>query len=287
MSNYGRNTLWDAATWADLDQAVSEEVERVRVARKVFRTEDLLSPDGFAPFWVSGAEIQQPLSLPETSARPFVEISVPFWLTPAQAEAEHTLHTGRTLARAAAKFLALSEDHTIFRGDVAMPPNLPALTRNRAGLVGLAAASPSPALRVAAANSRNRHARPRSLVDRVNTGVTDLAAAGWPGPYALILGTALYMTASARLHPDSEETPTERLASRLRHCLLSSALEPETGVLVSLAGDATTIYTAGEASVTFSAEDLRDDVGALYRFRVFERIQFAVTDPASIRPIEG
>ena len=41
MKNNGRDELWDSATWADLDKAVSEEVKRSRVARKVFHTEDV------------------------------------------------------------------------------------------------------------------------------------------------------------------------------------------------------------------------------------------------------
>jgi uncharacterized linocin/CFP29 family protein len=288
MSNYGRDVLWDAATWADLDQAVSDEVNRVRVARKIFRTEDVSSATGAAPFWVSVAEITQ-LSMPETKARPFVDISVPFWLTVGQAEAEDTLHTGRTLARAAAKLLAMAEDHTIFRGGTPMP-NAAVRTSNQNGLIGLAQQSgmqPRAVLPIAADNPADLHARPRSLLAKVNRGITDQTAAGWPGPYALILGAGLYTAASARLDPGSAETPADRLAPTLRHCLLSGALEPETGVLVSLAGDATTIYTASEASVTFSAEELHDRQGARYRFRVSERFQFAVTDRASITRFQG
>ena len=208
MSNYGRDVLWDAATWADLDQAVSDEVNRVRVARKIFRTEDVSSATGAAPFWVSVAEITQ-LSMPETKARPFVDISVPFWLTVGQAEAEDTLHTGRTLARAAAKLLAMAEDHTIFRGGTPMP-NAAVRTSNQNGLIGLAQQSgmqPRAVLPIAADNPADLHARPRSLLAKVNRGITDQTAAGWPGPYALILGAGLYTAASARLDPGSAETP--------------------------------------------------------------------------------
>ena len=51
MENYRRDDFWDAATWAELHQAVLDEVDRVRVARKVFYTEDLSGAPCGAPSW--------------------------------------------------------------------------------------------------------------------------------------------------------------------------------------------------------------------------------------------
>ena len=45
MENYRRDDFWDAATWADIDQAALAEAQQIRVARKVFRTEDLSDGD--------------------------------------------------------------------------------------------------------------------------------------------------------------------------------------------------------------------------------------------------
>ena len=119
MENYRRDDFWDAATWAELHQAVLDEVDRVRVARKVFYTEDLSGAPCGAPSWVSTAEVDTKagyLRIPEDHAEPFVEISAEFQLTPAQAEAEKTLHMGRTLGRMAAKLLASAEDQIILDG---------------------------------------------------------------------------------------------------------------------------------------------------------------------------
>jgi uncharacterized linocin/CFP29 family protein len=293
MINYGRDALWDAPTWADLDQAVLEEVNRVRVARKVFRTEDLSSAGGGAPPWVSVATIKTDEEdiqryIPEGEARPFVEISAPFWLTPTQADAEDVLHMGRTLARAAAKNLALAEDHVIFTGVLpkAKTEDWRVVTRNAKGLKGLTGMAGLPAkLGFAVSDMDDLHEQAQQLVDTVNGGVRDLASDGWQTPYALILSPGLYAIASRRLHKDSEETPMDQLKPKLRHCLLSSVVPPGTGILVSLAGDPTIIYAAGEPSVTLSGEELIADHGAFYRFRVSERVQYAVTDPKSIRII--
>ena len=287
MSNFGRDALWDTATWSELDQAVSEELERVRVARKVFRTEDL-GASGAPPPWVSVAEIQRALPIarfiPEDGARPFVEISVPFWLTPAQAEAEDTLHTARKLARACARLLALAEDHVILRGE-RMPSGWQVRARNMSGLRGLAAVTVAAhMLQLDPKSPVDVHRQPISLVDKANQGMTGLTANGWAGPYALILGQDVYSIAYSRLYKDSGKTAADQLAPQLRHCLLSGAMEADKGILISLAGDAVTVYTAGEASVSFSGEELRPQ-GAFYRFSVVQRVQYAVTDRSCIRLI--
>ena len=284
MSNFGRDALWDAATWSELDQAVSEELDRVRVARKVFRTEDL-GASGAPPSWVSVAEIQTeqdgPVTrfIPEDEARPFVEISAPFWLTPAQAEAEETLHTARTLARATAKVLGLVEDRIILGGAEAVPKEWQVHARNADGLQALAIVDDNRKLERVKRGDDDKG--PRSLVDIVNDGITKLTADGWAGPYALILGQDVYSEASSPLYKHSAKTAADQLAPNVRHCLLSGALKKAEGILVSLAGDPVTIYTAGEASVSFSGEELGSS-GVFYRFRVVQRIQYAVTDRSCI-----
>jgi hypothetical protein len=110
MSNYGRDQIWDAETWADIDAAVLEEVRRVRVAQRLFPSYNLAAADGTSPSWISSAGVETEtsvsgittLEIPERAADPFMELEVPFRLTPAQAQAEAKLHTARTLARMAA-----------------------------------------------------------------------------------------------------------------------------------------------------------------------------------------
>ena len=55
---YQPDAIWDAATWAEIDQAVAEEVKRVSVVRRAFRTGFVMAADGTAPSWISGAAVQ-------------------------------------------------------------------------------------------------------------------------------------------------------------------------------------------------------------------------------------
>ncbi len=277
MKNNGRDELWDSATWADLDKAVLEEVKRSRVARKVFHTEDVSSTNGPPPSWVSTAQIGNPPGrtdvrfIPEAPAEPFVEIAVPFWLTPAQVDAESTQHTARALARDAARQLATAEDNIIFHGNFWTPPAGTIVTN---GPPARWLADPFAAVGIAAAGGRAQN-----LLNAVTIASTNMTGAGWPDPYALILGTGLYEDSLSPLLPNSAETPADRLERRLQHHLISAALPPRSGLLVSLAGDPTTIYTAHEASTAFTGET---GDGAHCRFRVFERFQYATRDVASI-----
>jgi uncharacterized linocin/CFP29 family protein len=276
MKNNGRDELWDSATWADVDKAVGEEVKRSRVARKVFHTEDVSSANSTPPSWVSTAQIGNPpgtnvLLIPEAPAEPFVEIAVPFWLTPAQVDAESTQHTARALARIAARRLATAEDNIIFHGDFWAPPAGTIVT-NGPPTRGLA--DPFAAVGIAAGGGRAQN-----LLGAVTSASTNMAGAGWPEPHALILGAGLYEDSLSRLQAGSEETAADRLEHRLQHHLISAALPPRSALLVSLAGDPTTIYTAHEASTAFTGET---GDGAYCRFRVFERFQYATRDVASI-----
>jgi uncharacterized linocin/CFP29 family protein len=285
MSNYGRDALWDAATWAELDEVVAEEAKRVRVGRKVFRTEELGATSG-GSYWVSGAKIEtepEGVRLKDDQAQPLVEISVPFRLTPAQVEAEDTLHLARTLARTAAKSVALAEDHIIFAGEMA---------EGQQGKFGVKLRSATSLTGLARFAVRNRTLdftpqgpassdRVTAIVDAVTKGISELGGGGWSQPYALVLGATLYSDASFRSHGDFEKTAADRFGHKLQHCVLSSALDEDTGLLVSLAGETVTVYTAGEPRVAYTGED-EDGV---CRFRVFERMRHVVRDTSCVRLI--
>lgn len=103
---------WDPAVWAAINAAVRAEVGRVRVAQKAFSS--ALLPDN--PMEVSDDVIRFPdFSIEEDRTKPFVEISQVFSLTPAQFAKEPMLKTAQTLARMAAKAIALAEDNLFSR----------------------------------------------------------------------------------------------------------------------------------------------------------------------------
>src|SRR5215210_5605528 len=102
-NNLGRGELWSEPVWQEIDDAVLAEVGQIRVAQKVFPS--MPSPNGqYVP-----ADNFDPstMTIAEGETKPFIEISVEFRLTQGQVDNETTLHTGRTLARLAAKSTAL------------------------------------------------------------------------------------------------------------------------------------------------------------------------------------
>jgi uncharacterized linocin/CFP29 family protein len=293
MNNYGRDRLWDAATWAELDEVVADEVKRVSVVRRVFRTESVMDIDGHAPSWVSGAQVEttdKALFIPEGNAKPFVEISVPFRLSAAQVENESTLHTARTLARLAAKVLALAEDALVLRGTDT--GKWPARVNGRARIPkvdrigeddGIAGGAHTVAVNIKKATARQKPAS--NFLDGVTAGISDMMGAAWPEPYGLILSTDLYTTAVSQIVASSTETPEDRLASRVRYLLASDALDANSGVLVSLAGDPMILYVGRTPTTVFTGETHHDDDGTLFNFRVLERVRYVIRDPDCVAPV--
>jgi uncharacterized linocin/CFP29 family protein len=286
MSSYGRDALWDAATWAELDEVVAEEAKRVRVGQKVFRTEQVGTSGGGASYWVPAAEIETNaagVGLKDDQAQPLVEVSVPFRLTPAQVEAEDTLHLARTLARAAAKNVALAEDHMILAGGLVAKAAMFGVTLGGVphpeGLAQKALAQPTLALGSSA--MPGTAARARAIVNAVADGMSQLGGDGWSQPYALVLSADLYASASFSSYADFDKTADDRFGHKVQHCVLSSALNAGTGLLVSLAGATVTIYTTGEPRVALTGEG----ADGVYRFRVVERIRPVVRDPSCVRLI--
>jgi len=271
MTNYGRDGIWDAATWAEIDQAVADQVKRLSIARRVFETVDLSAASGGAPSWISTAQIAgAPLNIPQGAADPFVEISIPFELTPAQVAAEATHHTARGLACAAVRTLVQQEEQLIFGANPAPAPS----AGGRPG--GLAAGPPPLAVENIPAAAGVIAAQ--DLLNSVMAAVATLARRGWPDPYALILDPGLFQVAvTEQLDPGRPETPADRFARRIHDYAVSGALPPNQGVLVSLAGDPLTIYLAHDVAAAFTGQPI-GAVNPVYGFRVFERFQYVITD---------
>jgi len=278
VENYRRDDFWDAATWAELDQAVLDEVRRVRVARQVFPTEDLILASGDAPNWLSTAEVQRDpeaeLIIPEEDAPPFINVSVAFQLTLAQVEGR--LDVARSIARIAAKSLAIAEDNVVFAGGPFRQPGI--VATNTARVQGIAPRGVSQQI----VGLDPPFTRAQELLDAVNGGIASLAGNGWPEPYALILGQDLYEAVFSPLTVNTFETPERRITGRVRHLKTTGALAANQGILVSLAGDPVTIYSAQEASTAYTGEILTAR-GPTYQFRVTERFQFAIRASSAIR----
>src|SRR4051812_30966879 len=114
--NNSNEVNWSDAIWQEINDAVVAEAHKVRIAQKVFPTA-VLEND---PTEIQNEVIDfNNLSIQEGSTKQFAEIYLEFSLTSAQVSKEAQSKTCKTLARVAAKQIALAEDTFIFQGKAA------------------------------------------------------------------------------------------------------------------------------------------------------------------------
>jgi hypothetical protein len=289
-SNQGRDQLWTKDIWDGIDQAVQDEVGRIRVVQKAIpgvSVQDApnVPADQFEP---------DEMTIAEGITKPMIEISVEFSLTANQVANESTQHTGQTLARLAAKKLALAEDTILLRGHAELPKKVGArhLTSAGNGLVGLSADT-------AGDRKKPFHVGPdenagEEIFKAVTKGIAALTHKGQPGPYALILESRLYADAFTPAGP-ALATVADRLlpTSPGAQALLqgglygTSVLSKDTGLLLSLGGDPTTIYlgtwqrTDGQTLDAVTSYTQQSEDGSC-RFRLSERIQFVARERTAL-----
>jgi uncharacterized linocin/CFP29 family protein len=268
LIDLGRDKIqqWNEAIWGEIDRAVLEEVGRLRVAQKVFASMHL--PD---KQYVPVDELDATgMSILEGQTLPFADISAEFTLADTQVGDEVNLRNGRTLARAAAKSIALAEDKLFLQGRrAAIEKRLTVGNLQSTGEGVLAKA-------------RHRHVVPlekdRSpseiIFKAVTAGIAELVHHGHPGPYALILDTTIFAEVNAPLQA-TLTTASERLSPLLTGGLYGTPALPEgQGLLVSLGGEPAVIYVGTDAATAFTQRDTQGH----YHFRVFERVQMVVRD---------
>jgi uncharacterized linocin/CFP29 family protein len=263
---------WPESIWAEINEAVVKEVAKVRIAQKVFPT-SLFDND---PTEVINDVITFPaLTIQEGSTKPFVEIFCEFPLTSAQVSKEGEKKTGKTLARMAAKEIALAEDLVVLQGkNGKLPPSVKAQQRESAsdGLLGEAAAA---ALTV----NKVVPARPgivwgENTFAEVAKGIAQLTGKGQAPNYALILPTEAFADTFVPPSPASLVTTAERIRPLVEGGFYSTGtLPPDRGLLVALGGEPTSLYVGREAATEFVRKE-----GANYIFRVVERVQFVARD---------
>jgi uncharacterized linocin/CFP29 family protein len=287
--NLGRDRLWNQQIWSDIDNAVRDEVGRVRVVQRVFPC-TLLANGQQVPKDQLSTEASDILKIQEGRTKPFVEIWVEFSLTQSQVDSEESLHTGRTLARLAANKIAAKEDSLLFHGNA---QSAAALTK-----AAVAAKRPTPTHLVKDENAdsldkgllggdpgttgahphvgtKGTTVKPEELVGKVVEGIGKLSTAH-AGPYALFLSSQKFAEASTPL-TGTTVTPADRIIPLVAGGFYGTGRLPDDdGLLVSLGGEPTTIYIGIDATTAFT----QTEPNGTYRFRVFERIQFVARDPS-------
>jgi uncharacterized linocin/CFP29 family protein len=290
---------WSEVTWKDINDAALIEVGKVRVAQKVFPTAHLDNdptqvPDELINF--------QNLSIQEGQTKPFVEISAMFSLTSTQVRQEEEQKSCRTLARMAAKALALAEDTYFLQMSADGPrdpgagnPVLPANTRIENWRLGLdlgllRSANPPDAdngdpTRVAAPLDVNRVAENanqarwgNNTFARVAEAITLLVSKSQAPPYALILPTEPYADTFIPPSPASLVTTADRIRPLVEGGFHTSPVLPRfEGMIVALAGDPVTLHLGREVTTEFVVRE-----GNNFLFRVVERVQYVVRDPRAL-----
>jgi uncharacterized linocin/CFP29 family protein len=271
----GRDKIWNEQIWGDIDNAVRDEVGRIRVAQKVFPCTILTTGQP-----VPAEEVKvvlEALSIEEGITKPLVEISVEFSLTHSQVDSEERLHTGRTLARMAAKTLAVKEDSLLFLGDEKSKNHLAKIASNqmasnrsiklmnaqflKTGFLGEAAHT---------VEVEGWLGHPEKIFGSVAEGISKLMSESEPGPYALFLPLERYAETFLPLQSSLVTTADRLIPLVARGFYGTGSLPGSEALLASLGGEPTTIYIGTDAITAFT----QTYPDGSYRFRVFERIQY-------------
>jgi len=265
---------WPDSVWTEINETVVKEVAKVRIAQKVFPTTVC---DNDPTEVINDIIVFPALTIKEGSTKPFVELYREFPLTSAQVNKEAQSKACKTLARMAAKELALAEDTVIFQGKNGnLPDNVMHERRDSAadGFLGEAAAE------TISIKKLDPKARPgltygEGTFAAVTDGIARLTAKGQAPNFALILPVAVFADTFVPPSPASLVTTAERLRPLVEGGFYGTGTLPkDRGLLVALGGEPTSLYVGREAVTEFVRKE-----GANYVFRVVERAQFVARDP--------
>jgi uncharacterized linocin/CFP29 family protein len=267
-----RAGFWNDQVWGSIDDGVKQTVGAIRVVQKVFPTVQ------FANATSVPADVFNPekMSITEGHTQPFIELAVEFQLTYGQVKDEPTGATAIQLAKFAAKSLALAEDMVILQGNKDV--ELPHTVRIESG-----AESVGNGILGEVSERRKIVVHPSDPGAPTNSGGEILAAIArgkalltkelQAPPFALILDTNAYAaTWGSVINGAPAYTVLNQVLTGGIHD--TGAMPPNTGLLIALGGDPTTIYISSDP-VT---EPTHQGSGGQYFFRTFERVQYVARD---------
>jgi hypothetical protein len=269
-----RSDFWDDQVWAAIDDGVTASVGAIRTAQKVFPTQSLASTTSVP----AGVFDPAKMSIAEGVTKPYIELAVEFPLTNGQVNEDAAGSTAITVSKLAAKSLALAEDRIIFRGE----PAVVEVTRSgvqiesgrdsvREGLLGLVSEqmivmvdAPDPG---APTNSGGK------ILSAIAEGIAKLTGEMQAPPFALIEDTnAFAATWGSVINGAPAYTVLDPVLTGGIYG--TGAMPLNTGLLIALGGDPTTIYISSDATT----EPTHQGKGGAYFFRTFERVQYVAFD---------
>jgi uncharacterized linocin/CFP29 family protein len=271
-NNLNRTGIWTDQVWKSLDEAVRTQVGNIRVAQKALPTMQLagtttVPADVFDP---------QTISISEGQTKAYLEIAVRFPLTYGQVNEDGGGRTALTLAKLAAKSLALAEDTAIFQGDKALSGLSGVTVESGKGSMGdglLGLVSKDNTVYVNPSDPNNPTNSGGEILAAIAKGIAILTAELQAQPFSLILGTDSY---AATWGSVINGIPAYTVLNPVLTGGIygTPSMPADAGLLIALGGEPTTIYFSADPMT----EHTQKDEGGRYFFREFERVQFVARD---------
>jgi uncharacterized linocin/CFP29 family protein len=287
MTSNSPQVPWTEEQWALVAQTVQKEASRARVAASFLPLYGPLPPDTdfvradnliYSPS--PGPAPSEPvrMSVDDKTTLPLATLHVKVWLRGAQT-ADPNLTSALQMFRRAGNVLARLEDAIVFRGQQATDQGPPASAMPGINQIwGVSGGSatrgllpPSTVLPIGS-----------NLVQQVTDRIGRLESKGHLGPFAVVLGEALFSDAQ---NPSSSLVlPSDRIIPFLGGgpLLRSSTLPTNLGVVVALGGSPIDLVVATDLSVSF----LQVTTEPLFVFRVYEKIVLRIKEAGAIERLE-
>ena len=265
-----RAGFWNDQVWASIDEGVTTSIGAIRVAQKVFPAEPLANTTSVP------ADIFDPekMSIAEGLTRPYVELAVEFLLTNGQVNEDPAGSTAITLSKLAAKSLALAEDIIILQGGETDLPHGVRIESGeesvKEGLLGLADERKITVQRPDRDAPTNSGAE---ILAAIAEGIALLTGEVQAPNFALIEDTSAFAATWGSVINGAPAYTVLNPVLAGGICG-TAAMPPNTGLLIALGGDPTTIYIGSDAIT----EPTHQESGGLYYFRTFERVQYVARD---------
>lgn len=249
---------WSPEQWNQIDQVVSENVNAVRITHKIMPTLELERTEKKVPIDLLD---RRTMTIDDTTTIALAEVSIQFELDKQQVEEEALSRAMIVIKRAANNFARL-EDHIVMNGLVNNPAGglmprggLPPRARVERGVLngGLLDPAHPPVYRQDGPNPYGDR-----MVDAVVRGITMLDAAGYLGPYLLVLSLRQFAEVN-RPNRNSLVLPSDRIEPMLdKPIFRSPVLPPPSGLLMSIGGDPTDRAVAIEPILRYIRTDGND-----------------------------
>jgi Encapsulating protein for peroxidase len=269
-SSTNREGFWTDQVWSSIDEGVAASVGAIRTAQKVFPAEPLADTTSVP----AGVFDPATMAIAEGLTKPYIELAVEFPLTNGQVNQDPTGTTAITLSKLAAKALALAEDIVFLQGtDATLPSGVrieSGAESGRQGLLGLVSdqkITVRPPDRGAPTNSGGE------ILSAIAKGIALLTSQVQAPQFALIEDTnAFAATWGSVINGAPAYTVLNPVLTGGIYG--TGGMPPNTGLLIALGGDPTTIFIGTDATT----EPTFQDRGGLYYFRTFERVQCVALD---------